>query len=245
VRLTVPPRALLLLLPVAVLLVGVSAAMHLWGLATPGGVPFDGYERLLQVLDADAETTLPTWFSTAVLLVGALLLLDAARTARALGDRAWRSWAVLAAAFAYLSADEGSRLHEAGSALLDRAGVDTGLRFSWVVVALPLVVALAVAMVPFLRRLPRRTAGALLLAGAFYVGGAVGLEVVSGAVVDATAVGSAPYVLVSSLEELCEMVGAVLLAWAVADHQDRLLGAGVTEVPARAAAPAAQPAAAS
>jgi len=242
VRLTVPPRVLLLLLPVAVLLVAVSAGMHLWGLATAGGVPFDGYERLLQVLDADAETTLPSWFSASLLLLGALLLLDAARTARAASDRSWRSWAVLAAAFTYLSADEGSRLHEAGSALLDRAGVDTGLRFSWVVLAAPVVIVLALAMVPFLRRLPRRTAGWLVIAGAVYVGGAAGLEVLSGAVVDATAVGSAPYVLVSSLEELCEMVGVVLLAWAVADHQARhtkLTATGTAASPADAHAVAA------
>ncbi|MEJ5913089.1 hypothetical protein [Pseudokineococcus sp. 1T1Z-3] len=229
---TVRPGVLVaLLLPVAVVLVAVSAAVHLWGLATPGGVPFDGYERLVEIVDVDTETTVPTWFSASLLLLCALLLLDVTRTAWA-GRSRWRfHWATLAVVFAYLSADEGSRLHETGSALLDRAGVDTGLRFGWVALAVPLVAVLALAMLPFVRRLPRRTALSFVGAGVLYVGGAAGLEVVSGFVVDATGVGSAPYVLVSSLEELCEMAGATVFAWAVADHQRRHLAAVEAQAP--------------
>ncbi|MEJ5945890.1 hypothetical protein WDZ17_11365 [Pseudokineococcus basanitobsidens] len=225
-RLTVRPRVLLvLLLPVAVALALTSLLGHLWGLATPGGVPFDGYERLMEVVDVDRETTVPSWFSASLLLLCAVLLLDVARTARAERDRWRRHWVVLTVAFAYLSVDEGSRLHETGSALLDRAGVDTGLRFAWVVLAVPVVAVFVLAMLPFLARLPRRTAVSFVVAGAVYVGSAVGLELVGGRLVDATSVGTAPYVVVSSLEELGEMVGATLFAWAVADHQRRHLAA--------------------
>ena len=237
-RLTVPPHLLLvLLLPVAAALVLASLLGHLWGLATPGGVPFDGYERLMEVVDVDAETTVPSWFAAMLLALCALLLLDVARTAHAERDR-WRwHWAVLTVVFAYLSVDEGSRLHEIGSALLDRAGVDTGLRFAWVALALPVVAVFVVAMLPFLARLPRRTAASFVVAGAVYVGSAVGLELVGGGVADTAGISSAPYLVVSSLEELGEMVGAVLFAWAVADHQRRHLAAAAAATAERAAEP--------
>ena len=226
-RLTVHPRALLvLLLPVAVVLVLVSLVATLVGLASPGGAPFEGYERLMDVVSVDEETTVPSWFSASLLLLCALLLLDVARTARARRDR-WRyHWALLTLVFAYLSADEGSRLHEIGTSVVEMAGIDTGLRFSWVLVALPVAAVFALAMVPFLLALPRRTALLFVLAGCVYVGAAAGLEVVGSAVAPLEEGSTtAGYAALTSVEELFEMVGAILFAWAVADHQRRAVAA--------------------
>lgn len=243
-RLVARPRALLVvLLPVALLLVLLSLAATLVGLASPDGAPFEGYDRLLETVSVDLESNVPSWFSTSLLLLGALLLLDVAGTAHRERSR-WRwHWASLVAAFLYLSVDEASLLHETGNAVLERAGVDTGLRFGWVVIALPLVVAFAAAMVPFLLALPRRTAGLFVLAGVLYVGGALGMEVVGGRVWDAAGRESAAYAVVSSAEELLEMVGAVVFAWAVADHQRRHLSAAPSAGTAGREAPVASPAA--
>jgi len=223
-RLTVHPRALLvLLLPVAVVLVLTSFGVTLVGLASPGVDPFEGYARLRDAVSVDAETTIPAWFSVGLLLVCALLLLDVARTTRIEGSR-WRwHWAALTLVFAYLSMDEGSRLHETGESVLEAAGIDTGLRFGWVALAIPAMLVFVAAMLPFLLTLPRRTALRFVAAGLVFVCGAVGMEFVGGWAWDAAGEQSALYTAISSVEELMEMVGSILFAWAVADHQRRHL----------------------
>ncbi|WP_299040072.1 hypothetical protein [uncultured Pseudokineococcus sp.] len=235
-RLTVHPRALLwLLLPIAVLLVLASFSATLVGLASAGTDPFVGYERLMAALAVDAETTIPAWFSVSLLLLCALLLVDVARTTRLEGSR-WRwHWAALAVVFAYMSMDEGSRLHETGSSVLEAAGIDTGLRFGWVALAIPVMLVFLVLMIPFLLALPRRTALRFVLAGTVFVGGAVGMEFAGGWAWDTAGEQSALYAGISSVEELLEMVGAILFAWAVADHQRRHLAAAAA-VDGRAAA---------
>lgn len=225
-RLTVHPRVLLLLLlPVAVLLVVVSLGATLLGVAAPDGVPFDDYDRLMRAVSVDLESSVPSWFSASLLLLCALLLLDVARTAHLERSRGRWHWAVLTTVFFLLSMDETTSFHETGSSVVERSGIETGVRFSWVFLAIPALALFVAIMIPFLRALPRRTAGAFVLAGLVFVGGALGMEFVGSWAWDAVGQESALYAGISSVEELLEMVGAVLFAWAVADYQRRHLAA--------------------
>ena len=78
--------------------------------------------------------------------------------------------------------------------------------------------------VPFLIGLPRATALRLLLAAAVYVGGALGLELVNGAVL-ATERTSPLYLTLVCLEETLEVTGVLLAIYAVAFHLRKELGA--------------------
>lgn len=225
-RLIVSPRRLLVVLPLVVAsLTVVSLVLSLVDVRT-SAPPFDGFNRLLLTFDTDLEANVPAWFSTALLLSSALLLWGTAKEAAARGDRWTRHWGVLALALAYISLDELSQLHELAipqvDALLGTRGV---LTFGWVIIAAPLVLVFAALYVGFLRALPRRTAVLFLLAGAVYVGGALGVELVGGWIYDEMGPETVAYVLATSVEELGEMLGASLFLFAVADHQHRRLPA--------------------
>ena len=222
----VRPRTLLLLAGALTLLLnGASLVIRL--IATPAqragdedaAGPFRGSYRLLRLLDADGEHNLPTWFSVVLLLLVAVVCASIAVEQWADRSR-WRwHWAGLALAFACLSLDELAQLHDLASPVMARlVGTEGVLRFTWVVLAGPLVIGFALAYVTFLRALPRRTALLLVLSGAVYVGGALGLELVGSLLRNAGhGRGSLGYLWETTFEELFEDVGATLCLFTVAE----------------------------
>ena len=223
----VRPRTLLLLATALTLLLnGLSLAIRL--IATPAQRagdedahgPFRGSYRLLRLLDADGEHNLPTWFSVVLLLLVALVCAGIA-VEQWSSRSTWRwHWAGLALAFAYLSLDELAQLHDLASPVMARLVGDSGvLRFTWVVLAGPLVIAFALSYIPFLRALPRRAALLLVLSGAVYVGGALGLELLGSLIRnEGYGRGSLPYLWETTFEELLEDVGATLALFTVAGY---------------------------
>ncbi|RMH18839.1 MAG: hypothetical protein D6701_05725 [Gemmatimonadetes bacterium] len=181
-----------------VLLVGAGllVATHLvlyWIHYHVGEVPW----LVRQLFDLDEENNLPTWFSSFLLLLAAgFVHLTAESEPR---DRGW--WRVLAAGFVVLSLDEVAGLHET---------LNTAVSFNWALPGAVVALAAGVAFVPFLRRLERPTALLYLAAGALYVGGAVGVELLAADMdVDTFA-----YAGATAVEEGMEMFGAWLFLWA-------------------------------
>ena len=79
----------------------------------------------------------------------------------------------------------------------------------------------AAAYFPFLLRLPKRTAIGLVVSGAIFVGGAIGIEAISAAVYEAAAqLERRPleYYLLYSLEEFMEMFGIALFIFYALDY---------------------------
>ncbi|WP_432544581.1 hypothetical protein [Kineococcus sp. SYSU DK002] len=214
---TISPRRLLLgLLAVVAALTLTSYAFLL--LTVGLGVDAPVVVSARKFFDVNAETNLPSWFSAVLLTVTGLVTCDAGRRAFA-GRQPWRwHWTVLGAGFCYLSLDELVGLHERFvgpmTALVGDGGV---FKYAWVAAALPAVAVVAVLYARFLAALPRRTAGLVLLGGALYVGGSVGLEMVANALSDA---GLSEQGLLlgtlQTLEEACEMAGPALFLAVVA-----------------------------
>lgn len=214
-----PRRLTLVLIGVAVLLGAVSLTVNLLAYqagntqmpaaGTLGAGPQDFF-------NVDREANLPTWFSSAVLLLAAASVAGVAAWASRTRDR-WRwHWWVLAAAFCYLSIDELVRLHEKASGQVSQVVDATGIfTFGWWVVAVPLVAVFAIAYLRFLRALPAKVGGLMVLAGGLYVGGAIGMEIVASWLADAQGTLSPAYSLVTTVEELLEMVGVVVFLHAV------------------------------
>jgi hypothetical protein len=175
---------------------------------------FRGFPLLLPLFDVDGEGNLPSWLSSALLLVAALLLWGIAVQARVAGDRWHRHWAILALAVGYLSLDEAAQVHErllipVGALLVDAQGVFT---FGRVVVAAPLLLVFALSYLRFAAALPAAVLRGLVLAAVVYLAGALGLELVGGLILDhGYAEASVPYILETSVEEFLEMVGLTLL----------------------------------
>lgn len=239
----VRPRHLTLVLAgVAVLLGAVSLTVNLLAFqAGDSQVPVAGSLGAgpQDFFNVNREANLPTWFSSAVLLLAAASVAGVAAWASRTRDR-WRwHWWVLAATFCYLSIDELVRLHEKASGHVSQVVEPTGIfAFGWWIVAAPLVAVFAVAYLRFLRALPAKVGGLIVLAGGLYVGGAIGMEIVGSWLSDAQGTTLSPgYLLVTTVEEMLEMIGAIVFLHAVATYANSRM----TVVDASAAnAPTAQ-----
>ncbi|NAZ83829.1 hypothetical protein GTR02_18625 [Kineococcus sp. R8] len=238
-----PGRWTAVLLAAALALAVVSVGLQ--ALRLLGGVT--ALQGLEPLLDVDREAGLPAWFSTLLLAAAAARLWALASAERAAGSPWHRHWRALSLVFGFLSADELTSLHERLTGPL-RAALDLSgaLRFSWVVVAVPVVVVVGLLFLRFLLALPAATRRAFVLAGGVYVGGAVGMELVGGVTADRVGVpvtttttqlepgaaprttttqwvrtASVPYAGVTAVEETLEAVGAVLFLGAVTTHASR------------------------
>lgn len=173
---------------------------------------------LLPLLNVGTERNLPTFYSaSAMLLCSGLLLLLVRLEWRAPGA-AGLFWAGLAAVFFALACDEMLVLHER---LIEpvRGALGTSglLYYAWVIPYGAFALAFAGAYSRFLWRLPRRTAGLLVLSGAVFVSGALGLEMLGGYWLEGHG-RDGLYVVLQTLEEALEMSGVVLFLYSLLDY---------------------------
>lgn len=159
----------------------------------------------LAFFDLDEEESFGTWFSSGILMMAAALLVHQARVLRAKGE-AWHAWwLILGIGFCVLSVDEIAGMHEFVNTMME----DT----PWTVIGFPIFVLVGLAYLPFLWHHRWRTGLLFLLAGAIYGGGAVGVEHFTDSDVN-----SLHYNMWTALEEGMEMMGVILLIYAVLDH---------------------------
>jgi hypothetical protein len=170
-------------------------------------------EIAVGLLSLSYERNLPTWYASSLLLLCALLLAMIADAARAYR----RHWWGLAAGFAFMSLDEAIELHEQLGGVFDwdLGGV---LYFDWVVPAIAVVLVVAVLYAGFLRALPPRRRRWFVLAGALYVGGAVGAELPLGWWTERAGTDSAGYMIIDWVEESLELAGASVFLLALVER---------------------------
>lgn len=166
---------------------------------------------LVPLFDFDREHNFPSYYSAASLAFCALLLSLIAlspRTGRA-DLRCWRGLAIL---FGCLSVDEAVGLHEKLIIPLQSVlGASGFLYYAWVIPYGLLVLVLGLSLTRFLRRLPPPTRRQFLLAAALYLSGALGLELFGGRYYEAHhGAADLHYTLLTTAEELLEMVGVVV-----------------------------------
>lgn len=180
------------------------------------------------LFDVNTEATVPTWYSAGLLLAvagvcGVLVVV---------ADGGGRRWGVLALVFAAMSLDEAVALHERlGPAVSDTLGVGgTGtLRHPWVVAGAFLAAAFATVAAWAVVTLPRGPRRGVVLGLGIYLAGALGLEALSGAVLDAAGDGLA-YAAVTWGEEAAEMAGAVVVCCALLAALEVRIEAGTVRI---------------
>lgn len=189
-----------------------------------------GYGRLLGLIpafDLDLEANVPTWASAVGLLLSAGLLGAIARAKRQAGAPYARHWAALALIFAALSVDEAASIHELASKPVREAlGAGGIFRFAWVIPGGAFVLLVGLAYARFLLALPRATRRLFVAAAVLYVGGALGMEMAGGYIVERFGRTSAAYLVSATVEESLEMLGIVVFIHALTAY----LGAEVGEV---------------
>lgn len=170
----------------------------------------------------DAENNLPTVFSTLILLLATLLLTWISRMQRHARDPfAWH-WVGLAVVFMALTVDESASIHELLIHPLRTAYNTTGwLRFPWVIAGGAFAIVFGIAYLHFLAHLPKATRWIFLAAGALYVGGAVGMEMVGGQVFQEEGTPGrtlVPYMIAMTIEECAEIGGVTLFIFGLLRH---------------------------
>lgn len=167
---------------------------------------------LVEHLSLSYEGNVPTWFSSGLLLACAIAAGAAAR-----GAARWRRhWWGVAIGLGYVSLDEAAEIHEHLGGLIGTHGV---LYFDWVVFAIAILIVLAVVYLGFVIALPRATRAGLIVAGAVYVAGAVGMELPLGWWTERFGSDGLGYALIDWLEETLEMIGATLALLALVRHR--------------------------
>lgn len=184
-------------------------------------------ESFVRLVWVDGEGNIPSWFSASLLFAAAFLLGIIAAAERRMGARRAMQWAVLCLIFLFLSLDETAQLHELSIVpIRNQTGATGFFYYAWILPAGICVGVFVLAYLRFLAQLPSRTRRLLLVAGAVYVGGALGVESISGWQAALHGEHNLGYHLVITLEELCEMMGIVLLIYTLLDY----LGARFTRL---------------
>ena len=204
-------------------LAGVVSEFILSSLA-PGN--YRGLAELLRRFLLNDELTIPAWYSSVALLACAGLLGIISYAKRQTASPYFIHWAVLAALFVFLSIDEMTALHEM---LIDpirrRLGTHGLLYYAWVIPGFAFVCGFVLAYWRFLFfHLDRKTRWRFVLAGSIFVTGALGLEMVEGAIHEQFGIHDARYQACVTVEETFEMFGVVLFMYSLMAYIASSLG---------------------
>lgn len=151
------------------------------------------------LFDLDEEQSFGTWLAAVLHLRAAQLCLERRRSdgRRVMGHY----WRLLALGFLVLSLDEVAGLHES---------LNTAIEMSWTLPAMVLVLALAIALSPFVARLDAGDLAWFVAAGLLFLGGAIGVEYLTEPHLHADRLDTLGYNLTTALDEGMEMAGMLL-----------------------------------
>ena len=225
---------------IAVLLItlaGLAArfALYMWGEVE--------FLQPLRIFNVGEERNIPTWFESIQFLLCSMLLVVVTVAKKQRNDRYSLHWGVLSIILLLLSLDEVASIHEAIGQQSERllhytTGFTPGgaIKFFWVVPGAIFVIIVLLAYLRFLADLPRTTRRLFLFAGALFVLGALGIEMLtaqvvsssgsianwiesaSGGMVGRESASAIPTILKglqTSVEEMFEMLGLTAFVYAL------------------------------
>lgn len=171
---------------VVVLLTLASLGQHfldyVWGREGWGD---EGLIAIPLTFNVGEDTSVPTWYSSFALLLCSALLAVIAAAKKWRSDRYTLHWTALSVIFLLMSIDEVATVHEASA---ETVGVvsrffgyaPSGLLYAaWVIPGAIFVFVVLLAYLRFLAHLPKETTRWFLVAGALFVVGALGMEMLS------------------------------------------------------------------
>ncbi len=203
-----------------VLTIAVLAVLHVVAVTLTEGLDRSGFDRFEAWFSMNREQNVPTAFSTLLIVVAAVVSGAIARTLRRRDQPHVLAWVVLSLAMFALAVDEWVQIHEkVGGRIHDRLDLGGPLRFPWVLPYAVLAAGVVIVVAPMLRDLDAATRRRFVVAGAVYVGGAAGVEMIGAAWFDANGEEvDYPYLLLATLEESLEMIGMAMFLLATLAH---------------------------
>ena len=179
------------------------------------------YQKLVPFFDFRAEHNFPTLYSSLAILFCSGLLGVIGFSTRPSDRKASNHWLVLAAVFAFLALDELLAFHEHLIVpVRDLLGTSGLLHWPWMIPYGIATAALGLFYLPWLWRLPRRSQRLFAISGLVYLSGAVGFEMLGAREAELYGTRGAVFGLLYTLEELFEMLGVAIFAYALLAHID-------------------------
>lgn len=204
-------------------------------------------QDLALLLKLSAEHTIPAYFSALMLLGSAGLLWMIARVAQRGGRPFVRHWRWLAIIFVYLSVDESCSIHELAIEPMQRVLGDRAvglLHYAWVVPGAAVVLGLGLVYLRFVLHLPAGVRNRVIAAGALYVGGAIGMEMIGAYFASTSSTRTMQYAASALVEEMMEMFGVVLFIHVLLIHlagRGGVVRVSLDEAPGALPAPTSTP----
>ncbi len=175
----------------------------------------DPFPKFYKYFNVGRERNIPTLYSVMALTVAATLLATNARHSWEKCDGQHRYWAGLALIFLFLAFDEGTKIHEHMSGVMERWVTPKGyLLWLWVIPYGFAVLVLAAVYLRFLVQLSRTTRYYFILAALLFLGGAIGVEMLSAWEKDLNDY-TILFCVLYSLEEFLEMIGVAVFIYAL------------------------------
>jgi hypothetical protein len=177
--------------------------------------------RLVSLFYVDMEHNIPTYFSVLLILCAAMLLAVIAIQNGRQGIPHVSKWVILSTGFLFMAFDEAFQVHErlnipVGTLLGDGSlGV---FYFAWVIPGIALVSVLGLFFLRFLLHLPATTRFRFLMAAIFYIGGAIGIELIGSRHAELHGYENWTYSMIATLEESLEMAGLIVFIWALLNY---------------------------
>lgn len=173
----------------------------------------------VRLFDVNREANIPTWFSSTILLLSALLLAQIYCQKKDARDRYALHWAALALIFTGFSLDETAVLHEMTIIPLRAMFHLTGLfTYGWILIGIASVVVAAIAFYKFLFSLPGRIRHLFLAAATLFIGGGLVVESITGLFTDRNGHETRLCLLICNLEEFLEMLGVIVFIHALLSY---------------------------
>lgn len=183
---------------------------------------FPGRELFSRKFALNEEQNFPTLYSALALFFCSVLFGMIAFVKTNTKNYYRYYWQGLSVIFTFLALDELLTLHEHLSKPLHKLGVDGILHNAWVI---PGGIAVTIFMVIFYRffmHLPRSTKRLFLIAVSVFLGGAIFIEVIGGAYKFIHGEDNLGYALITTVEEVMEMLGVVVLIHALLTYITQL-----------------------
>ena len=181
---------------------------------------FWSHERLLgfvKLFDLNLEGNIPSWYSSCALLLCAYLLANIAYLKK--GFSYVSHWKSLSFILIYLSIDEFAELHERLNYIMRLLlHSSKALNVLWVIPASIFVITVLFTYLKFIGHLPNKIKLLFITAGAMYVGGAVGLELLENYLLGNSGIQTFLYQMVVTAEEFFEMFGIVIFIYALLSY---------------------------
>ena len=167
---------------------------------------------------ASREDSVWTWYSVLLLAaVGAVFML-LALIRRSIGE-SFIPYFCFAVAATCMSIDEATLFHEKFAIAARLMGLSLPFTFSWLIIGIPFALIAGVVLLVLARRIDALLRRRLIVAGAVFLLGAVGFEMLGGVIVNLSENLAAPgsrllYQFVAMVEEGLELTGSLIALWA-------------------------------